>query len=208
MKEQDLPMRSTLLPALLTMLVLGCKLDNPAFEGGDEFAEDQGTSGDEQDGSSTGESGDADQGTSESNTLDGSSTATTDDDPTTTNDDPTNDGSSTSDDATSTSTSTDSTSTTEDTSDTFSDTLDGPIMNCPITVLQDCKSCIQNMCCFEDGDLACIEGVDVKCGCVLDCLLDGGGMVDCSFCEADPLGEANANGLYTCALAQCEQWCP
>jgi hypothetical protein len=203
------------LPFTMLVLVLGCRLDNPAFEDGQEFGDDQAsveTHGDEQDGSSTDESGDADQGSSDSNTLDGSSTATSDAESTTSDAESTT----TNDGSTSESTSEESTSeesTSEESSstdvDSFSDTLDGPIMACPIVdVIIDCKTCIQAHCCFEESDMGCLDGSDPKCTCVLDCLIDTNAQADCAMaCEAADEPFNHASGMYTCTINQCEQWC-
>jgi hypothetical protein len=211
-------MRLALLTISLTISVLGCKLDNPAFEDGQEFADENGTfetSGAEQDVGSTDESGASDQDSNASNTLEGSSTVgedTTSSDDASTIDSSTIDSSTTDDDPSTSSSddgmSTSESGTTEETGSSSEDTLDGPIESCPQVVIVDCKTCIQSNCCFDDGDLACIEGSDVPCGCVLDCLIDTDAMANCGdACEAGNEPLAHANQLYTCTMNFCEQWC-
>jgi hypothetical protein len=205
-------MRLAPLALLLTVLGIGCTRDNPAFEGGDEFADDNGTfetrDDDEQDASSADESGSADQDSNDSNTIDGTSTTTSDDESTTTNDDSTSsssdDSMSSSDDAVSTS---ESSSDEETTNDTV-DPLDGPIEACPITDIFDCKTCIQAHCCFEESDMGCLDNTDQACTCVLSCLIDTKAMADCaSACEADPSPTEHANQMYTCSTNFCDDWC-
>ncbi len=190
--------------SLAMFVVLGCKLDNPAFEDGDGVADDSTSkdSGSE----APGESGTS-VGESSSDDPSSSSTSATDDPSSSSTDDPSS--SSSTDDPTSSST---DGFTSSDTSDSFTtegtsseSTGDTDLQMCPIPLFViDCPSCLQTACCPEFSDLLCINGKDDACHCHLLCLLDPNNPCQC---PVDPDKSAQAQAIFDCGQDQCLDFC-